>query len=280
MQVFRSILAAGLLFILVHPPAAGQTVTWMTEDLPPVYIYHGPSEGQGIGDLSIRFLMAHLPEFQYRVVPANTSRIFYEMARRDGVCYWGAWRTPERQEFAVFSNRVVPGPAFRIVVDADHAADFRPFMTDKGEVDLALLADSDRLSGGYVAGQPYPGVIGAFIDAPDRRTQLSRVGQIAQLYSLLDAGRVGFIIGNGVETTYYLSRPQGNRKFVALPIKGAPTSVGYVACSKGATGIAIVARIDTLLSDDTVWARYLSPLLRWGDPEDYAAGLAVKPEQP
>jgi uncharacterized protein (TIGR02285 family) len=276
---WRWILAAPLLLVLPARCFAAQTVTWMSEDLPPVYIYRGPFAGEGIGDLSVRFLIDHLPEYQHRMVRADTPRIFYEMAHKDGICYWGAWRTVEREAFAVFSNRLVPGPAFRVIIDENRLADFRPFLSGPDEIDLSRLASSDKLAGGYVSGQPYPGVIGAFIDNPQRKTLLSQVTQVSQLYSLLNAERVSFIIGNGVETSYYMSRLNGNRAFHPLRIKdGPPATAGYVACSKGPLGTEVIAKIDRLLSDDTVWARYLQPLLRWGDQDDYAAGLAVKPE--
>ena len=278
MRIYR---AALLLFLAAGPGVAADTVTWMTEDLPPEFIYHGPLEEQGVGDQAIRFLADNLPAFRHHVVRAGTARIFYEMAHKDGICYWGAWRTAERKAFAVFSNRPVPGPSFRIVVGDETLAGLTPYLNAKGEIDLGALATGDRLTGGYVASQPYPGVIGGFIGNPERKVRLEQVTQVAQLYSLLNAGRVDFIIGNGVETTYYLSQDDGKRKFHALLIRnGPPSTVGYVACSKGPIGSSVIAGIDRLLSDDSVWARYLAPMRRWGDPADFAAALASRPEKP
>jgi len=277
--VTKTLIAALMSLTSLLPAAARDTVTWMTEDLPPEFIYRGPSEGQGTGDLSIRFIAERLPGYEHRVIRADTARIFYQMARQDGVCYWGAWRTPERQVFARFSNRPLPGPSFRLIVSEDRMASLKPYLTEQGEIDLAALG-AGGLTGGYVTGQPYPGVVGDFVAAPGPAVRLEPVTQVSRLYGLVGAGRVDFVIGNGIETRYYLSHNPSARKFHALPIKGAPpATVGYVACSKGAIGGAVIDAVDRLLSDDATWAAYLAPMRRWGDESDYRAALAARPEK-
>jgi len=71
----------------------------------------------------------------------------------------------------------------------------------------------------------------------------------------------------------------GRFEFASLPVKGGVSSIrGYIACSKGPLGRAVIEKIDEALADESRWTAFIEPLRRWFEPADFAAALAARPE--
>lgn len=259
------------------PPS--KTVSWMQADLPPQFILEGDLAGQGWADRQMHELFSLLPDFDHRLVQGSLSRIWYEMARRDGICFDGAARSPEREDIAQFSRRPIIAPSYRVIVRAADLARFRPFLDEKGAIDLDRMAEEDGLAGGYTAARANSPVITRFIDSERRRIRLETAVSPSQLFNLLHGKRLDFIISSPVEVPYYKARFHLTAEFASLPVKGGASSIrGYIACSKGPLGRAVIEKIDQTLADESRWTVFIEPLRRWFEPADFAAALAAPPE--
>lgn len=271
-----NILLASLLLSL---RAAAEPVSWMQADLPPQFILEGELSGQGWADRQMQALFPLVPGFEHHLVQGSLSRVWYEMAHRDGICFNGAARNEDRESFAAFTHRPILVPPYSLVIRSSEIKRFRRFLDVEGMVDLDQLAGEEAMTGGYTAARDHYPAINRFLQSPARRTAMEKAISTSQLFNLLHAGRLDFIFVEPVEAPYYRARFHVAEEFSILPIKGSPPSVrGYVACSNGPIGRAVVARIDELLRDETQWQAYMEPLRRWMDPRDFAFALAAKPE--
>lgn len=269
-------LCLSLPFCLAAAPPP-KTVSWIQADLPPQFILEGDLAGQGWADRQMRFLFPLLPEFDHRLVQSSLSRAWYEMAHRDGVCFDGAARNAEREDIALFSRRPIVAPSYRIIIRAADLMRFHPFLDADGSIDLERLAAEDGLAGGYTAAREHFPAINRFIESDQRRVRLETAMSPAQLFNLLQGRRLDFIISSPVETPYYKARFHLADAFVSLPVKGGVSAIrGYVVCSKGPLGRAVIERIDAVLADRARWDAYIEPLRRWFEPADFAA-LAAAP---
>jgi uncharacterized protein (TIGR02285 family) len=274
-----TVLFAGLAILLTGPLAAAQTITWLTTDLPPQFIYSGEMAGQGVGDLQTIFLTRHLPQFQHQVDSASFPRIWHDMAHKDATCTVGALRDPEREMVAVFSRRPILIPSYRLIVNQRKLDSFRPFMTEKGEIDLDMLAEEPNLRGGYVTARLHSPQIDAFITRPDLKAPVENMVSTLQIFHLMHMGRLDFIFALPFEISYYTQISHYTEEIAVLPIKGSARSIkAYIACSRQSEGSAAIRSIDTLLSSDRDWAQFIKPLKRWLAPADFAAALAAIPE--
>jgi len=266
--------------LFVAQAARAETVTWIIHDAPPQYILEGPLAGQGYKDQQLSFLIAHLPQFQHRVIQGSVGRVWHEIAQRDGICTLGMLPNKEREDAAVLAERPVLVPGFRLAVAADRADKLAPFLDKQGEVDLEQLAGSHRLSGAYVAGRVHARAIEDFIALPDRAVPLQQIVSPRQIYSLVQTGRLDFTFGGPHEIRYFQRTLDGNPTFSALPIKGVPRLVKtYLSCSKKPVGQAVIAAFDAMMRDQARWAAFLAPLENWMDGVDFTAALAAKPDR-
>ena len=268
-----------LLFSLRVAADSLEPVSWMQADLPPQSIVDGELAKQGWSDQQLRALFPRLPGFDHHIVQGTLSRVWYEMAHRDGVCFNGAARNAEREGYAVFSHRPILVPPYSLIVRNDETKRFQRFLDDDSMVDLDMMAGDESLTGGYTAARDHYPAINHFLQSPRRRTPMEKAISTSQLFNLLHAGRLDFIFVEPVEAPYYRARFHIAEEFAVLPIKGSPPSIrGYIACSNGPVGRSVVTLIDALLRDETQWLAYMEPLRRWMDPRDFSFALAQKPE--
>ena len=67
-------LATCLLWLPCAPGHAGEMLTWLLRDLPPLNIFEGQQKDRGVVDLLMPQLIASLPEYQHELVRVNRAR--------------------------------------------------------------------------------------------------------------------------------------------------------------------------------------------------------------
>jgi len=239
------------------------TITWMMADTPPFHIGDGPLRDQGIRDLQRQFLQHALPQFAHRTVIASVTRNWYDMQRNDGVCIVGVVHLPERDAFASFSARGGPplGSA-ELIVKKSRLEGFKDVLAADHSVDLKSLAQAGRLTGGYQSSRTYSSDVLGLIADRGRALHLEPVIGVPQLFSLLDADRLDFVLAKPIEAAYF----KHANDYAVLRIRdGRAALPTYIACSKGPIGTAAIAAIDTLLRDDANWNYFVGIAEKWAD---------------
>lgn len=259
-----AVLAAG--WGIASGAQAKNSITWMTADLPPATIFDGNMAGNGFADQQLKVLIAALPDYDHQVVKGAIGRNWHELETRDGVCFnWVTHNTASHWN-AIFSKRPVLNPGYRVMVRSSRLTEFLPYAAT-GDVDLNLLAKGN-LSGGYISSRDYLPAINGFIAADSK---MQKTMNSEQLLELLHANRLDFVFASPTEVKFSREAMHLDDDFAVLKVRGAPVyNEGYIACSSGALGKEVMAKIDAYLDRPDGWAAYVAPLRRWLDPADYA----------
>jgi|SRR5579859_7997575 len=262
---------------LPGPSRGAETITWMSFDLPPVYIQDGPLAGQGVGDGQQIYLRDHLPDFEHRERQADISRLWYDIKNSPTICATDVYRNEEREKSALFSQHATLVPGYRLVALADRRADFAPYEDGEGKVDLDALSRAAGLRGAFVGGRVHDGKIDHLLQEKDRAVTLDSVTKGILLYNLLVNKRVDFIFAAPAEIIYYKTILKTEEEVAVFPIAGGRDFLPmYTACSRTEAGERVIAAVDRLLADQKNWRNFLSPLARWAAPSDFNNALAPK----
>ena len=107
-------------------PTDRPEVIWYSADIPPLYIFNGPLEGTGYGDVILN-LVANTPPHR-----AAITRVWYEIEHHPVTCSTGAIKTPARESVALFSTRPAVVPNYQVIVRAELASQLSPYLTEAG----------------------------------------------------------------------------------------------------------------------------------------------------
>jgi len=245
----------------------------MVSGLPLLYTPEERQRTSTYNEKQLTFLIEHLDDFSHKILSGSLTRNLYMLEHNDGYCVDSAMRSPEREKFMRFSRRPLPFPGFRIVVRAQHLAEMRPFIDASGAVDLRLLAGDAAIKGAYNSSRLYPEEIRKFLEDDRRAAPVDKVMSTRQMFNLIHEDRILYGFALPIEVTFIQTIPDDPfKEFVTLPVAGVPTQVdGFVACSKGPMGNAVIDAIDQLLENEARWQEYVAPLQPWLPADDFAA---------
>lgn len=245
-------------------------IRWMLTGVPPKLIPDGPLRGTGYGEQQVALLMQHLPQFEQRLETVTPARLWHEMQAGGGVCSIDIADLPEREPWAIFSKHRTSVPGYRMLVLKERVADFAAFRDADGTIDLDRLATNDRLTGIYVASRHYTPRVNSFIDNPTRKTPLDSTRASTTIFEMVASRRGDFSFASVTEMNYFLAlnetMPPDKRwpPLAMIAVKGGGEPVlGHIACSRDALGRQMIAAVDRLFEDETVWEAFLAPHRRW-----------------
>lgn len=253
-------------------PAAGLTkdsITWLEAVAPPFFIHDGPLKGQGYEDILTELLIAHLPEFDHRRIQANISRHYQQFKQGEQACSLAMYKTPEREEFAYFSEPSVFTLPVVLIIQKERFPEFG----SKKIINLSQLLQAGKYTIGRSNNRSYgtefdtilntygtPQTIFAY-EGPE----LSR-----NLFEMLLAGRIDALPGLPEEAMYlaetYALRDQIMTLQVAENVANHDAMITYVACSKTPWGKQTIEAIDRALQKARPTEEYRAAYERWLDP--------------
>jgi len=249
---------------------AAERINWIVTDFPPGHVVNGDQAGTGIIDLEISYFADHLPEFIHVTKETANIRAWALLKQKDGICIADAIDLPERRQFAVYTrlpSMAALGP--QLLTRRDQAARFAPYRNAAGEIDLNELAANASLRAARTSDRPLGVAIEQFTSNPGQ-SRLATLPTSRQAVMMLDKSRVDYAFGYANEITYYRSIHPDSAEMMAIPVAGQPRILyTYVACSDGAIGRRVIARIDELLSQMNLPPPYFAAAGRWYDPEDF-----------
>lgn len=264
---------AGLLLITVLAmPALAQSkesLLWLKRDLPPLFIFDGPKKGQGVIDQLLSRLIAGMPKYQHSVMKVNRARGLQMLHEPSLVCDAALNWSKERESWIAFSIPVFRAMSNGLAVKRVDREVLTPFIKD-GEVDLAALLATGRVSLGIVAERNYGVFLDALIkQAPPKALTLhygnDALGSLLQMQRL---GRLQLLLGYRPEIRYQAEQ-QGitEDELQFYPIRGTGKYLsGYIGCTDTPQGRQAIIEINQLLR--TLPRDHLSEAYAaWLDPE-------------
>ncbi len=99
-------------------------IYWAKPGFAPLYISSGASRNRGFGDLTLAAIGEFLPQYQHVDMRANYVRVMSELRRGSKICAI-LHKTPEREEFAYYSNPLLVIPSYQIYIHSTEKERFK-----------------------------------------------------------------------------------------------------------------------------------------------------------
>lgn len=234
---------------------ANDEIFWFRGDMPPLNIVSGADQGKGFADQWGDYLLSKLPEYRHTWIAANTARETEEMRRRDNACSHAFLKTPQREQFLVFSEPLTWLLPNGLIVLRNQQAALEPFLNEQEEVRLDELIAARRLHISVANRRAYGGKIDPPIKA-GLETGVVHNFNASDIFTsgLLQVGNrpngTDAVIGYAVELNWAIHRldlPANRYRFI--PIAGeTPLVPVYVACSRTPEGKQIIQRVNQVIA--------------------------------
>lgn len=273
-------------------PAALPDLLWPGVDFKPFIILTGPQAGEGYLDKAQLLFQQLLPGYRHLRVYGNSSRQEQEMQAglREGrrVCSVALFRTPKREEFAVFSRpylRVLPNG---IITLQRLLPRFAPYRDQAGSLQLAQILAQSELRLGIARSRVYGGAVDQLLAPLAAEPHPAIVWRAAAdigegLYGMLQRGRIDFTLGFAVEEQYLRMQQVGQEPTVFLPLaESAGLLEARFSCARTPWGERTVAQINQQLENPQLGEQLQQIYEAWLSPESlqlYRAKLAAS-QQP
>ncbi len=241
-----------LLLCLAAPmfARAGEPLTWLVRDLPPLTIEAGPREGQGAVDKMLPLLMQALPQYEHSVVRVNRARATQMLLEPGLSCDPMLLWTAQRSQDLVFSIPILTTLTNGLIIRRQDRHGFTTFI-HHGELDLPAVLASPNIKIGQVAERSYGGAIDATLAAAPSGAVTAHHGNdaVASLLQMQQRGRLDGVLGYWPEALYLAPQEQiDSNQLVFLPVRGVPRYQPlYIACSNTPAGRTVVEQLNQVL---------------------------------
>lgn len=254
-----------LMFVLALATApsarAGELVTWMHADFPPLRIVDGPFAGQGPSDMIHDLMRREMPDLEHRVLTANLSRTLNSMRRGEKALAVGIIPGPDRDGIMRYSMPCVMVPPACLVVRADDPANG----AGRGRISLREFVAARTI--GVAADRSYGREVDEVLRTasdPARVVVSSGPRLFDNLMEMLLLGRVDGVLAYPFEAVY-VARMKGKADRIALaPLREAMLPVvGCIAAPRTPWGERMIERVDEVLLRRRADHEYRAAFERW-----------------
>lgn len=265
----RSLFVLHLLAVLAMVPVcalAKEPLVWGVFDFPPFQILDGPRKGSGSFDGELQTLIAAMPEFEHKVVPMSFARRREEFVGGTNLCTPGIFRAPAAALKLAISKPALTHLDNRVIFLRDKA----PLFGEDHPIDLDTLFKRTDLIGALVPGRSYaPNIDAAIQRFGGNRNLVIRPLETAQLFQMLLAGDVDYLLLFSHEAAFLADRFGVGERILNRPIAGTPPYIfTHVACTGNAWGRAVIERINAIILTERANPEYRQYSERWYPPED------------
>jgi len=266
--LIRFYVAAFFITIIISPPmlSAGESITWVETDFPPIWILEGPDKGNGILDGLISIYERNLPEYEHHHVTANIARILSMMKEGQNVCHAGILKSTDRESLIYFAMSNAITTSHKIVVKKNRIDSL--FGKNKN-VSLEALLESANLKLGVSKSNSYGATIDKILEKyKEKSTILFRSGQDNHLglLRMLKEERIDYMIGYPWEIDYIASQINFRNEIAVVDIKeleGQQWIVSHIGCTKNEWGRQVIEKVNAILPKVRGSEEYLFHLFRW-----------------
>ncbi|MEE1999972.1 ABC transporter substrate-binding protein [Alkalimonas sp. MEB108] len=277
MQYF--LISVCVLLSLVLPGKAAErapehvsSLHWVINTAPPFHILDGPFAGQGICDVLINVIDAHLAELDSERLVLPQSRIRQQFQRKENQCFPcmifrplpGETIQSEPTHF-YYPHGIITTSAKAEMIKERHGNPVR----------LASLINDRSFRLGYPDGRHYPAVQ-HILDRAEQGgiTLLAHTGENAPLaiLSMIKMGRIDYTLEYQILHNFELAQ-QGTTDLVFLPVAETQGQhvLGAVGCTNTEWGQAAIQQINRVLPQVRQHPDFLQVLEVWFNDEPESA---------
>ena len=229
-----------------EPAESLPEIRWVIAPYPPFHITEGDLAGHGIIDQVVSSMQAQLPGFRHTNTVMTDSRAWQELKDLPLVCHPAALKTPEREQFAVFSEAgaIVPSMVFIMRQDVK-----RGLFGERQMASLAEVVNHPTLRIGMISERAYGDIDGPLhsLQRSSRLVQVSNQYGPLSLLRMLKAGRVDVMI-EYPWILRYMASTDGSDAAEVMATMGIeelePFLKSQVACSATDDGRRVVQQLN------------------------------------
>lgn len=237
------------------------TITWYTRDWPPAYIAQGPFQNQGTFDLLTQMLSRELPQFQHQLQMTSLSAREQKMQQDRPYCFFGALKTPEREQYLYYSDVAFLTHSVKLFMLAQHP--LNAFLPQNGPINLVELLQQPHFIGISEKKRTYPAAINELIQ--NNRLRLVDVTEgSTNILQMLGQQRADYVIEYQDRIEYLRQQSKQAFDLIQRNIQGETAlEPVYVACRKTPDALAKITAINQALAILRPRADYQAAMLRW-----------------
>ncbi len=253
-----------ILFVLVifqTPVYAKETITWLTWEQIPNFIFEGEFKGQGIADTFTAELQKNLPQYNHQNLKSNTRR-YWKLIRKEKVCVAWAWIVPGSKDYRIHSRPVsLVAPMGIQTLKSKQSLFGKPGTS----LSLAMLLENPEIKLGILKDMVYSKKVHDLIDLYEGKSNLlfSSTSAVEFPLKMLDRGRVDYFIGMPHQAiAEAIMNDQPNKyQFYNIDELNIYTSM-YTHCSKTPFGKKLMHQINQIITNDFLM-EHLAVVEKW-----------------
>lgn len=230
-----------------------KTIEWYMIDLPPVQIQNGALRGKGYTDKIRWRLIAKLPEYRHVLRLANVQRILADIKSKPNVCNPAFMRTPEREQFMVFSTALHAQFPNGAAVLKSRRSELQPFVTSDGLLAVEKLIAEGKGRIAVQSGRSYGVVLDGMVEKArqnNRLVTLTSSHPVESKLGLVQKARVEAALLYPFELTVHLNNNASELAlYDFLPVEGNGTyTLNYLGCSRSPLGEKVIAEANQIIA--------------------------------
>jgi len=244
-----------LLFVILPCCAAAEeeTLVWFRCNSPPLSIVSGPNKERGAIDLWGHYFTEHLTEFHHKIVLANVVRLQEEIKHHDNACSWAVIKTPEREKFLIFSERLTELLPNGFITLQSRRAELEAYLDENGALRLSELIATGKFQIGVASGRSFGPQIDAILHSEQAKNSVRPFAAFdifsTGLLQVANRQTLDAVLGYAVEMAYAVSHiSRSPTQFLFLPIaEDTQLTPIHIACSRSPLGERVISRANELI---------------------------------
>lgn len=209
-------------------------------------------KGKGEADAVIYKVIELLPEYEHDIQVTPTKRVFAIMKKEENHCKSGLFKNREREQFIEFAKHNQFYFPYGLSTHKSHEALFRPFVDERGYIDLKSALAKGEFTLAINQGQSYGEKIDTILKQHQDSIKFKSFGSkmrselIKQLYK-----NYGFQATLAIpeEISYNVKHQELEKnQLLYYPVQGTerfePEAWGYIGCSKSTFGKEVIGKIN------------------------------------
>lgn len=227
-------------------------------------------------DRQLAEIIARMPQYRHTFVLSNVQRILSGFAKGETLCYASAFKTPEREAIAYFTESTTI-PTVNIIVRSDRRPGLR---LSEPAISLKSLVFTRTDLVGYIESmRSYGPSIDPLLGTAGENVKFLKVAAPGELVRTLDAGRMDYILEYPMVVEYKRRLEHYEHAFDVIQLEDAPAlAVGSIACSRNAWGKQAIADIANAVRDAAHSPSYRNSVSDWL-PESMVKAVRPKMEE-
>ncbi|WP_105259274.1 TIGR02285 family protein [Pseudoalteromonas sp. T1lg88] len=242
------------------------SITWLTLDFEPYYIFNGTNVGQGRDEQVIHLLQQQLPEYDFKYMAIPSSHLLTELRHKQSTyCLLSLYKTEQRRSELHFSEQYSTiGLSPALVMHKEVAQKLG--LTPGAPQSLTHLLSEHHLRLGLPMGRSYGNELDTVIGQVPKSQLTTRPGRdvLASLTYMLAKKRLDILLSYPSEFQYLSEKMGLDKQLSIFPVSEAPAlSYGYIACSNNELGKQQLKVLAPALQQVVASDTYKDVMLQW-----------------